>query len=236
MGWHELSTAQQAHLQRLFFVRKRSIVVVWPLDQARARHRAVARVWSDIFCLAAFEALVGPHRRHVHLFSRTHPTLVFIAAAGARLTLFGEAEADLLQPVAGAAAGDGERPWLQTRIDLGEIGGELGRWYELWFVRVLVPLRDADRLDQPTGEGEVSFRFEARTGAVRFVFVDDEACSGHRVEHLIDEVLRDVRAAHGAAVLRVVLLILRPEPMQHERKAPTVAAVALHVVVAGLAL
>ena len=68
------------------------------------------------------------------------------------------------------------------------------------------------------------------------VFVNDEPPAGHNIEHVINHRARNKRPFARPAPLRIAPFVLRPQAMQNKRIPPSVASVALQVVIPSLGL
>lgn len=147
-----------------------------------------------------------------------------VSVAGARLEIFREADADLLQEA--AAAGDRDGGGGDAGVGGDELFGDDGRGDGAGVLGAAERGRDLQGLEGAAGAVEVLVGGASGADAVFGPFVADETGAGHDVEHLVDDAFGE--GLVGFAELGPAALVLGPETVDDEIVLS--GAVALHAV------
>ncbi len=172
----------------------------------------------------------------MHLVGPAELAGVLIVSARPAPAVSRQADAHIAKAVARARAAHDDHLRAHPRIGPEKRALHFLWRHELRLERIAEALRDAHAREQPARQPVVGGRLQSRACPVQFVLVDDEAARRHDVEHAVDHGLRHEGLAPRAARLGVSLLILRPQPMQHEAVAQAVEAGALLFVAADLGI
>src|SRR5581483_2802670 len=178
--------------------------LAWARQQllARARRRAVLR---------RRPVAAGTHRRHVHAVGRAQPRLVLVAAAGAEGASLVEADAHLLEAVAGAAAGNHDHVGLERGVGGHELVDELvGAHCHALADGADEAGWDLDLAVELAREVEIAVDTEARACPVLPVLVKYQPHARHDVQQAARHRCRHIAAIRAAAIAGPAALVLRP--------------------------
>src|SRR6476646_900300 len=174
-------------------------VTCWLLRHALPRERGAA----------------APQRRHDDLVAAADPPVDLRTWAEAKILT--HADAHLAQPPAVTGYGDGVAGQAGTGLHEGFLD-LVGRHRER-LGRPDIGLRDLHGGARLADGFEIGGGAQPRAGAVLIPFVEDQARRRHRIEHGGDDVaVKPWR--WPLAELREAVLVLRPQPMHHERVGP----------------